>query len=181
MPKATASQPISHSRLLEVLHYDPLSGVFTRKIATSTRCKVGEAVGTITPVDGGTYLQASLDKRRYYMHVLAWFYVTGKWPASLIKHMDRDGMNNRWSNLYEASNALIQHSRSRAQSGSSTGIRGITRARRTRADGSTHDIFIARIKVNGQRIYLGQSSDQRMAHAMYQAADRLYQETIAQM
>lgn len=41
----------------------------------------------------------TIDKVVYKYHRIVWLWVTGKWPRGNIDHIDKDAMNNRWSNL----------------------------------------------------------------------------------
>lgn len=88
---------ISHSRLLELLDYDPLTGLFTWK---ESRGNI--AVGSIAGHLGNMgYIRIRVDKDEYAASILAWFYMTGSWPKLQIDHDDRDKTNNSWNNLFE--------------------------------------------------------------------------------
>ncbi len=52
-----ATHDLTAARLRELLHYDPATGVFTRKVRTSNRINIGDVAGTLRP-DG--YLKISL-------------------------------------------------------------------------------------------------------------------------
>ena len=48
---------------------------------------------------GPTYNKLNLDGRKYKAHRVAWLFMTGSWPNGEIDHINRDGMDNRFSNL----------------------------------------------------------------------------------
>jgi hypothetical protein len=58
----------------------------------------------------GGYLCVQVGQRRYRSHRLAWFLTYGYWPK-LIDHIDRNKINNRLSNLREAT--LAENSRNK--------------------------------------------------------------------
>lgn len=87
---------LTHSRLLEVLHYDPATGIM--------RWRKGQRSGQVAGFPhNGMYLRIGIDGFSYYMQRIIWFYMTKEWPKSRIDHRDVDGFNNRWDNLREAS------------------------------------------------------------------------------
>lgn len=83
---------LTAERLKQVLHYDPLTGEFTRL-----------AGGSAGSVNGEGRLWIRVDTKRYLAHRLAWLYMTGIWPADQIDHRDMDRSNNAFSNLRECS------------------------------------------------------------------------------
>lgn len=91
---------LKHEDLLEVIHYDPDTGVFTW-IKNQNKQLIGKEAGTIRHSDTKNY------KRRvirvlgnyYFAHRLAWFYVYKVWPTYTIDHIDRNPLNNRIINL----------------------------------------------------------------------------------
>ena len=62
---------MDHSELLEYLHYDPVTGIFHRKVATGNQ-KAGAKVGN---VDKHGYIKARVLGKYVKLHRLAWFYV----------------------------------------------------------------------------------------------------------
>lgn len=47
------------------------------------------------------YWTITVQGHKYYLHRLAWFYMTGEWPENDIDHIDGVRSNNRFSNLRE--------------------------------------------------------------------------------
>lgn len=92
---------ITHARLRELFVYDRKSGNFIRRISTGRNgChRAGEHAGTI---QNHGYLVITADKQRYVAHRLAWFYVYGVWPIGDLDHINEDKLDNRISNLREA-------------------------------------------------------------------------------
>lgn len=88
---------LTRERLLEVLNYDPLTGVFTWKAKTAKGTKIGSVAGSIDP---NGYIYINIDKVGYLAQRLAWLYVKGEWPR-LIRFQDRNRSNCRIDNLQE--------------------------------------------------------------------------------
>lgn len=112
---------ITRERLAELLHYDPLTGLFIRKVRTSNRIKVGDVAGCVNP-EG--YVQISVDGKPFLAHRLAWLYVHKEWPQNLIDHVNGDKKDNRIANLRAANNTQNMHNAPYG-SKSKTGIKGI--------------------------------------------------------
>ena len=89
---------LTHERLLQLLTYDPVTGVFRWRYSRRG-CSAGAVAGRVKP-DG--YRQIMLDSRAYYAQRLALFYVTGEWPEREVDHKDGCRDNNAWSNLRDA-------------------------------------------------------------------------------
>ncbi len=90
------AQELTQERLKEVLHYDPETGVFTWKVRTSKRVRIGDRAGYF-----GTYVFIRLLGELYRAHRLAWLYAYGTWPTKDIDHWDRNKHNNSLANLRE--------------------------------------------------------------------------------
>lgn len=90
------STGLSQERLRELLHYDPLTGIFVWRQTYHSKAKEGDVAGSWS----GTYFRINIGGISYYLHVLAWFYVYGVWR--LVDHKDRDTSNNTLDNLREA-------------------------------------------------------------------------------
>jgi hypothetical protein len=136
---------ISHERLKELLHYDPETGVFTRKV------KMGaEVSGTVlSSIDNYGYLQVRLDYRLYRAHRLAWIYVRGTWPKGRIDHENTNKTDNRFLNFRDSTAGQNGMNRSKNRNNTS-GHKGVVR-RETKSG----DRFIAQIMVDRRNIYLG--------------------------
>lgn len=90
---------ITQEQLKLVLHYDPLTGLWTRLISP---WKGKRVVSKST-----RYPETMLFGKRYRLHRLAFLYMTGKIPDQ-VDHIDRDKHNCTWSNLREADNHTNQ-------------------------------------------------------------------------
>lgn len=85
-------------RLRALFHYDPDTGVFTRRVRTANSTKMGEEAGSLT----GGYRLISVDNNIYRAHQLAWLYIYGQWPRFNLDHINGIGEDNRITNLREA-------------------------------------------------------------------------------
>lgn len=83
--------------LKTLMTYDPLTGEFTRKINWGGSGKPGSIVGKKT-TNVNTYKRVAIKGKTYYLHRLAFLYMTGSIPEE-VDHKDRDRSNNKWSNL----------------------------------------------------------------------------------
>ncbi|PNE10603.1 MAG: HNH endonuclease [Beijerinckiaceae bacterium] len=94
---------ITAERLRELLHYEPQTGEFTRRVAMSGRgASVGDIAGKVTKKG---YREISVGGSRHKAHRLAWLYMTGEWPKDQIDHVNLNKGDNRWCNLREADNS----------------------------------------------------------------------------
>ena len=134
---------VSHSEVLRVFYYDPGTGIMTRRATVGNCGEVGAPVGT--PNSDG-HLVVRLHYKIYYVHRLAWFYMTGEWPRKL-DHKNRIKSDNRWKNLREATNAENARNRNPA-SNNTTGHSGVGWFKQ-------YGKWRSMIKVNGKSIFLG--------------------------
>ena len=149
---------LTHARLREILHYDPGTGIFTWRVRTSNRIKIGDAAGGVI---GNGYFMIGVDGVRYYGHRLAWFWMKGEWPDPECDHEDTDPLNNKWSNLRESTSSQNKRNSNRS-SRNTSGFKGVSwdkRAARWRA--TIQD---------GKSIHLGFFDAPELAHAAYVAA-----------
>lgn len=123
----------------------------------------GKVAGSIwTPRNSQTsYRQVSIFNRRFHLHRIIWLYMTGKWPAE-IDHRDGNGLNNRWSNLREATRSQ-NAANCGAMRTNKYGLRGVCFHK-------SAGRFQAQIKVDGKNRYLGLFDTKEEARAAYLAA-----------
>ena len=112
---------IKHERLLEVLDYNPKTGVFIWKEQTGRRVRVGDTAGSVKK-EG--YIMTRVEGYRTYAHIFAWFYVHGEWPEQMIDHINGDGLDNRIDNLRQAIYSQ-NNVNSRMRSNNKSGIKGV--------------------------------------------------------
>ena len=146
---------MTHKRLLEVINYDPVTGVMTWKKPTARRCKVGDVVGTISR----GYRRVVIDGAGYQAHRLAWFYFYGTWPNE-IDHKNLNRQDNRIANLREATRRQNQANKP-SPSTNTSGFKGVYLKRRK---------WAAQIKSHGEVYYLGTFQTPQEAHAAYSLA-----------
>lgn len=145
-------------RLRELLHYDPETGVFTRRVDIRGGGRNGTVAGSN---HNAGYLSITIDGRQYLAHRLAWFYVTGRWPVVDIDHIDRDRRNNRWANLREATRSQNMANTGRRRDNKS-GFKGVSRHVQTGR-------WQAHSSGGGRTVYLGLFDSAEEAHRAYVA------------
>jgi hypothetical protein len=148
--------------ILDALQYDPDEGIF-RWRRTRKKCPAGKIAGSVRK-DG--YTAIFVDGKRHYAHRLAFVFMTGEWPATGVDHIDGDPANNRWANLRSATPQQNMWNK-RAQSNSTTGLKGVHRHSQT-------GDFYATIKVDGKHVYLGTYKQPAEAHAAYVEAAKVH-------
>jgi hypothetical protein len=112
---------LDQARLHELMHYDPATGVFTRRVTTGGRARAGSIAGS-TRSDG--YRAIKINGRLYKAHRLAWLYATGEWPNVGLDHRDGDPANNRFANLRPASQSQNTQNK-KNQSNNSSRFKGV--------------------------------------------------------
>lgn len=145
----------THERVLEALAYDPETGVFTWLQRTSTKVHIGDEAGGLTS-DG--YRRIKLDGGWIKSHILAWFYVTGRWPTYEIDHINGLPLDNRFANLRDEPHSVNMRNMVAPNRNSTTGFRGVS---------PSNGRWLARIKVHGRQHHLGVFSTPEEAHAAY--------------
>lgn len=151
---------LTQERLKEILHYDPLTGIFTwlRRIA-KYRNQIGGEAGAKTPRG---YINIQIKRKSYQAHRLAWLYVYGNWPTQQIDHIDRNPSNNRIANLRDVS-ATENRRNCKQPKNISSVYKGVSRSR-------GREKWSAQIVVNGRARYLGIFDSPENARAAYVSA-----------
>lgn len=148
-----------HALLTEMLDYDQSTGVFTRRITTSSRAVKGQVAGTVDPL-GYTYIQ--INGRRYLAHRLAWFYVHRSWPNEFIDHINGQRSDNRLINLREATRQQNNWN-SRMKSKNRSGVKGVHWSRKDQR-------WQAQMHIDGRNKFLGNFHTIEEARQAYQNA-----------
>lgn len=149
---------LSHAELLELVEYDPLTGLFKRR-----------ANGKITNGIGKKgYVEIRIKGILYYGHRLAWFYMKGEWPMDAagkpirVDHENLIKSDNIWLNLRLVTNAENAMNTG-LMSTNTSGYKGV----------SFHSVvgmYRATIKHEGQLIHIGYRSGARDAALIYDEA-----------
>lgn len=137
---------LTQERLKELLEYNPDTGVFVWIDKRNGAVNVGDIAGHVE-IDRrrGTYIRITIDHIKHSAHRLAFLYMTRLIPNE-IDHINRDGTDNRWSNLRDTCRVSNNRNKGRKNSNKS-GITGV-RSRGTR--------WIAEIRVGGKKKHLYQ-------------------------
>jgi hypothetical protein len=151
---------LTPERLRHLVNYDADTGEFTWK-AKRRRCTPGGKAGC--QMKNG-YSIIRLDDVLHLAHRLAWLYMTDKWPAHQIDHINGNRADNRFCNLREATNIENAHNRQKRRNNKSgyTGVR------------AENHKWLAEIKVNYRPIRLGLFATPEEASEAYQKARKKY-------
>jgi hypothetical protein len=134
---------ITHEELINLINYDPLSGIMTWKVERYKAPK-GEECGWLT--DQG-YRSVKVLSKTYLVHRLAWFYMTSNWPKELIDHKNGNRTDNRFENLREATRQ--QNGRNgRRHKDNKCGYKGVRWHKAAQK-------WVAQIGVEGKRLHIG--------------------------
>lgn len=155
---------LTDTRLREVLHYSPESGVFTWRVTNSRRKVAGSVAGCKHKRDGRIYI--GIDGRLYKAHRLAWLYVHSEWPPAGVDHRDGVPDHNWIDNLRPASQAENMQNMRGPTRQSTTGLLGAYRSRGK---------FVAMLRIPGSRRIVGKRRDTaEEAHADYLAMKAIH-------
>ena len=150
------SRPDS-TRLRELLHYNPDTGIFTRRVGVKGRA-VGSAVGTKSNLG---YTCCTVEGHRCFAHRLAWCYVYGYWPDGELDHINGVRDDNRISNIRLSNRVENNLNKHGPRADNKSGFRGVVAHKnRWRAD----------FQADGVQQYLGLFDTAEEAYAAYLAA-----------
>lgn len=152
--------------LMEDLHYDPETGVWTWK-TTRGKAVQGARAGC-PPCTGYDYWRIRVRGRTYTANRLAWFYMTGEWPPAgmMVDHWNVDPADDRWVNLRLATMSQNQCNRG-ANTNNTSGFKGVEWD-------SRRECWRARIKIGRKDRFLGYYESAEVAAVAYAAAARLF-------
>lgn len=156
---------LSLERLKQLVRYEPDTGLFIRlEIGTPGNQRyVGKPTGSFTSKG---YRHICLDGKSYRACRLAWFYMTGKWPANQIDHKNTKKWDDRWSNLRLATNSQNQQNIGKRKNNTS-GFKRVSYLKRKKP-------WRAHIGVQGKQIYLGSFFTKEEAVEAYEVAAMKY-------
>ena len=160
---------IEVSKLHEYFTYDPESGLFTWKMRDGVSPQwIGKhafkrAFTTITP--SGYYL-CSIGSVRILAHRAAWAMQHGEWPIDCIDHINCDKLDNRISNLREATKSTNGMNRGR-QSNNSSGHKGIH-------FDESRGKWIVQLSINGKRVVMKRFTELNDALIAHKEALEIY-------
>ena len=83
----------------------------------------------------------------FYLHRIAYLFMTGEWPDNEIDHINGDCSDNRWKNLRKVSKAENIKNQ-KIQKNNTSGVSGV-------CWNKNFNKWIVRINVDGREIYLG--------------------------
>lgn len=115
---------LTQEKLKEHVFYNPMTGEWVRKIATTNRVKEGEVIHNFSKAG----LMIIIDKERYPASRLAFLYMLGEFPKGYVKHVNGNTLDYRWSNL------TVKEPKQKipAPSYSNTGVLGLSYHRRSK-------------------------------------------------
>lgn len=135
---------LTQERLKELFFYDPINGNFiVQKNRKGSSKKVGFILGSKTKAG---YLEAEIDAKKYYLHRLAYLYMTGEFPKEHIDHCNRNKADNSWKNLRVVTHQQNMQNDTNPRKHGTLGYRGVYKRK---------DKFGAKIVHNKKQIHLG--------------------------
>lgn len=158
------AEVLTHEHLTTLLSYDQHTGLFTRIKSFSNNAKVGVVVGSKC---GNGYMLVGIGTKKYYLHRLAWLYVTGVFPEFQIDHINGDRADNRFANLRHVTNQVNSQNQRNPRSNKENAMLGASRRKDTGR-------WAAYIQVDGKKKNLGCFDTAEQAHSAYVAEKRLH-------
>lgn len=152
---------LTQARLKELLEYSPETGKFVWKISRGCRLK-GAETGCL---NNSGYLHIGVDGTNYLSSRLAFLWMTGSFPDQYVDHIDGVRINNRWSNLRNAS---------RSQNTQNSAIRSDSKSKLKGVNYRGSGRWRARIQLKSGRIHLGDFNCPAAAHFAYVVATDTY-------
>jgi len=167
---------VSIDYLESVLKYDPETGVLTwkdrpesafscRRAWAAWRSRFyGLPAGTSMTKNG--YKQIRINKQTYLVHRVVWALFYKTWPAAEVDHINRDKLDNRITNLRDATHSTNVRNRAKANSNNSLGLMGVRWHRSMRK-------YEARAVIEGKLLHIGFFDDPVLANSEYMKAKDL--------
>jgi hypothetical protein len=139
------------------LDYNAKTGIFIWLIKPRKSTAIGEIAGMQT-----TYVRIGWKRRLYPAHRLAWLHYYGRWPNGCLDHINGKKLDNRISNLREATSHQNNWNRGYQKNKSTKGIDYVKEDK----------VWRARIMIYGKRHLLGRFKTPKEAHQAYIKASK---------
>ena len=152
--------PLPSADLIQqLLHYDPLSGMFTWLVSRGGVARKGAIAGCARPCG---HIVIKIGCIPFMAHRLAWVIMTGSDPELDPDHENGEPGDNRWSNLRPATFSQNRANSRRAKNNKS-GFKGVSWNEREQK-------WVAQICENKRVKHLGYFETPEAAHAVYLTA-----------
>ncbi len=151
---------LTASQLREALHYEPTTGVFTWREGRKGVAHAGSVAGG---KNKRGYWRVCVNGTRQNGNVLAWLYMTGRWPSLDVDHENGQRWDNRWDNLREVTRGVNNQNQRKPHKRNKSGFLGVSPNRNR---------WAASIAVDLVKTHLGTFDTPEQAHAVYIAAKR---------
>lgn len=151
--------------------YDAATGILTRKQSRGNRA-AGAVAGTEKCFHGhNRYYYLHIGERHYMAHQIVFLWMTGEMPT-MVDHINRNGLDNRWTNLRAVGIRENALNRNRYENNTS-GYKGVHFSKKQQK-------WVAYIDLDKKRTHLGyHNSAEGAARAYDQAAKVLFGEYAA--
>jgi len=145
----------------ELLTYDSTTGEISWKVSRRGHIRAGKIAGHVAhpPHSRTSYRCIKIDGKTYYAHRLAWMFVFRRWPRAFLDHINGNGLDNRISNLREATSAQNNRNTPR-RCDNTSGYKGVCYH-------ISNKRYTAGIRINGVGKHLGSFATAKEAHAAY--------------
>lgn len=149
---------LTHERLIEVLDYEPKTGVFAwrHNVGRFGRIPAGSQAGALNH-EGYRYI--TIDGAIYRASRLAFFFMKGEWPKHQVDHKNRDTGDDSWENLREATPSQNKRN-SGIYKNNTTGYKCVTFDK-------DRGKYTVRLKIDGVYKRLGRFDTAEEAYAAY--------------
>ena len=152
---------LNQARLKDLFSYDAETGLFKRFRRLGPKKDIAGHIAT------KGHRQIMVDKKLYMAHRLAWLYIYGYFPDTLIDHINRNPDDNRISNLRLATSSQNQEN-TKTRTDNLCGYKGISFNKK-------ENKWRARISKHGKTKHLGRFSSIDLAiQARKDAEDKYF-------
>lgn len=160
---------ISFNRANELLQYNPDTGLLRWRVRRRG-CRHDWFPGSLGQHKFGVYsYHIKIDGKAYYVSRIAWLLMHGEMPLDKIDHCDGNSLNNKFSNLREATS---QQNNFNARSHGSLGHKGISFDKQRKK-------YRARIRIENVMVDLGGYNTAQEAGWAYEFVAAAYQKHFA--